>query len=44
MELIFEREVRVAPLADEPIHVIGGLGISKFEPFRVMQDDVIVLG
>ena len=44
MESIFEREVRVAPLADELIHVIGGVGINKFEPFRVVQDDVIVLG
>ena len=43
VELLFEREIRVAPFANESIHVIGGFGLAKFEPFRVVQNDVIVL-
>jgi len=44
VELIFEGEVRVAPLPDESIQIIEGLGSACFEPFRVVQNDVIVLG
>jgi hypothetical protein len=44
VELIFEGEVRTAPLPDESIHVIEGLGIAKFEPFGVVQNNVFVLG
>jgi hypothetical protein len=44
VELIFEGELRVAPLLDESLYISKGLGFAWFEPFRVVQDEVIVLG
>jgi hypothetical protein len=44
VELIFEGELRVAPLLDESPYISKGLGFAWFEPFGVVQDEVIVLG
>jgi hypothetical protein len=44
MELIVEGEVRVAPFPEESIHIFEGLGISCFERFGVVQNDVFVFG
>jgi hypothetical protein len=43
VELIFEGELRVAPLLDESLYISKGLGFAWFEPFGVVQDEVIVL-